>query len=122
MKRALFATVTLLASLAGFAQDHAIYSDGFDPLVIAPQFERVGDSYLLPAGPDAGPAAFQVAWLISELAAGQTTSAAEVSAHSTTSDPQALANFIGAIRSDYPNARIVDGEVEWEARSATRGR
>lgn len=108
MKRFVYTAVLALASVASSAQDHAIYGDGFDPPVIAPQFERIGDAWVIPDDPAAGPAAAQARWLLSELAAGQTTSAAEVAAHFTTSDTQGTANFIGAIRNDYPNARVVD--------------
>jgi hypothetical protein len=108
MQRLPLATALALASFAASAQNHAIFGDGFDPPTIAPQFQKSGDAYVIPADAAAGPAAAQARWLLSELAAGQTTSAAEASAHFVTSDAQGTANFIGAIRSDYPDARVVD--------------
>ncbi|HET8899730.1 MAG TPA: hypothetical protein VFN09_13250 [Rhodanobacteraceae bacterium] len=77
----LFTLVLALASFtasAGFPEDHALFGDGFDPPAITPQFERAGDAWVLPTDPSAGPAIAQARWLMSELAAGQTTSAARL--------------------------------------------
>lgn len=86
-----------------------LYSDGFEPPSIAPLFPVVGGAYQLPAGPVAD----RLAWLMSELQAGETTTVAEVQAHF---DPAWLAQitvaqtqaFINDIRTAYPNAVIRD--------------
>lgn len=108
MQRLFLATLLALTAFAAAAQDHAIYRDGFEPPSIAPQFVRVGDAYVIPADPAAGPAAAQLRWLLSELASGENTTAAEVSAHFVTSNPQARADNINTLRTQYPNARVTD--------------
>ena len=108
MQRLLLAASLALASFAVAAQDHAIYSDGFEPPYIAPQFQRIGGDWVIPDDPAAGPAATQLRWLLSELAGGENTTAAEVDAHLVTGSPQTWADNINALRTQYPNARVTD--------------
>jgi len=90
-------------------QARPLYSSGFEPPSIAPLFPVVGGAYQLPPGP----AADQLRWLVDELAAGETTTEAEVIAHF---DPAWLAQipvaqtqaFIASLRSNYPDAVIRD--------------
>lgn len=99
----------VLALLTAPSASAQLFVDGFDPPFIEAQFPLVGGIYQLPAGP----ATNQLEWLIGELAVGETTTTAEVNAHfdsawlSTTSVPQTQA-FIQAVRTSYPNAKIVD--------------
>jgi hypothetical protein len=97
-----------LSLLPGLA--HAqLFLDGFENRVVERQFPLVGGTYQLPAGPSTT----QLNWLLSELAVGQTTTAAEVTAHF---DPAWLAqisvsatiSFIDSIRTSYPNGRLTD--------------
>lgn len=84
------------------------YADGFES-TIAPQFPQVNGVFQLPPAPSTT----QLQWLLGELQAGQTTTAAEVNAHF---DPAWLATnpvaqtiaFIDSVRTSYPNARITD--------------
>ena len=95
--------------LAANAADRGLFADGFDPPEIAAQFPRTAGGYVLPPGP----AADQLAWLMQELAVGQTTTVDEVNAHFASSwfgsfTPQETANFINSIRTSYPGAVITD--------------
>ncbi len=110
MIRILLVAFTLLAPLAaqpGHAR--ALYRDGFDPPVIAPLFPPSGNTFQLPPGP----VSTQLEWLMSELAAGETTTLAEINQHF---DPGWLAqitpvqtqDFINNIRASYPDAVIRD--------------
>lgn len=86
-----------------------LYVDGFDPPSIEPLFPQAAGSYQLPSGPTAD----QLQWLMGELAAGETTTVAEVNAHF---DPAWLSQnnvaqtqaFIQTVRTAYPNAVITD--------------
>lgn len=82
-----------------------LYSDGFDPPVIEPLYPLIGGTYQLPPGPTTD----QLAWILSELAVGETTTQAEVSAHFQSGyDPAVMSNFMSTLRSDFPNAVITD--------------
>ncbi len=93
----------------GLLSAQQLYSDGFDPPEIKPLFPLVGGIYQLPPGPTTN----QVQWLMGELAAGETTSLAEINAHF---DPSALVSttatqwksFIDSLRVSFPNAVIRD--------------
>lgn len=102
MKRFLFSLLALVLMPAAQAQ---LFVDSFDPPSITPRFPFVAGAYQLPSGP----AVDQLQWLISELAAGETTSLAEVTAHF---DPAfnypAMVSFLIQVRSEHPNARITD--------------
>ncbi|WP_440223794.1 serine hydrolase [Dokdonella sp. MW10] len=103
----------LLAALAALATAQAearpLFSDAFDPPVIAPLFPAPGGTFQLPAG---GPSD-ALAWLLGELAAGQTTTIAEIEARF---DPAFLATMpasqvqatIQSLRTTYPNAVVTD--------------
>lgn len=90
-------------------QARPLYADGFDPPAIAPLFPVVDGQFQLPAGP----AADQLQWLLGELAAGETTTLAEINAHfdpawlSQISAAQTQA-FIQSIRTSYPDAVVTD--------------
>lgn len=107
MNRGIGVLFGLLA--AASAQARPLFVDGFEPPSIAPLFPVVDGEFQLPPGP----AADQLRWLIGELAAGQTTTIAEIDAHF---DPAWLAQtsaeatraFIDSVRSSYPDARITD--------------
>jgi hypothetical protein len=106
MKRILTCLVLLASSTAAVAQT---YADGFES-TIAPQFPVVNGSFQLPPSP----ATTQLQWLLGELAAGETTTPAEVQAHfdpswlANTADVAATITFINSVRTSYPNARITD--------------
>ncbi|HET9033575.1 MAG TPA: serine hydrolase [Dokdonella sp.] len=102
MKRILLALLALAAIPAAQAQ---LFVDSFDPPSITPQFPFVAGAYQLPPGP----AVDQLQWLVSELAAGETTTLAEVSAHFDPSfNYPGMVSFINQVRSEHPNARISD--------------
>jgi hypothetical protein len=85
-----------------------IYVDGFES-TIRPQFPLVNGVYQVPPAP----VTTRLNWLLGELQAGATTTADEVNANF---DPtwlasinvQATIDFITAVRTSYPNARIAD--------------
>lgn len=98
----------LLAILSfGSANADRLYSDGFDPYVIDPLFPLVGGEFQLPSGP----ATDQLAWLLGELAVGETTTFAEVDAHFDASWPftdQQTVDFIASLRASFPDAVVRD--------------
>jgi hypothetical protein len=105
VSRILLIAVLGLASLAARAQT---YADGFET-AIPPQFPVSGGVVQLPPGV-LNP---RLAWLLGELAAGETTTEAEVLEHFdpawlATTNVAATINLIASIRSSYPNARITD--------------
>jgi len=84
-----------------------LYSDGFEIPVIAPLFPLVDGEFQLPPGPTAD----QLAWVLSELAVGETTTFAEIDAHFDASwsvSDQDTQNFFASLRSSYPNAVATD--------------
>jgi beta-lactamase class A len=86
-----------------------LFVGDFENPRIAPQFPLVNGQFQLTPGP----ATTQLSWLLSELAVGQTTSVAEVNAHFDPAwlgqiDATATINFINAVRTSYPNARVTD--------------
>lgn len=84
--------------------DH-LYSDGFEPPHIEPLFPMVGGEYQLPSGP----AADQLAWMLSELQAGENTSATEAQAHfDPANDPGVMAGFMNDLRGYFPDAKVSD--------------
>jgi hypothetical protein len=100
----------LLTSLWLMPQLHAqVFVGSFEDPVIEAQFPLVGGTYRLTPGP----ASTQLTWLLSELAAGETTTAAEVSAHFS---PNWLSqipvtntiNFINSVRTSFPDAQVID--------------
>ncbi len=103
--------VLLLAGLCLAANAHgrALYADGFDPPVIAPLFPPVAGGFQLTPGP----ATTQLQWLLGELAAGETTTPAEVEAHF---DPAfinqvgvaEIQNRLATARAAHPDAIITD--------------
>lgn len=100
----------LLMSLLGlalspFAMADRLYSDSFERPSIEPMFPLVGGEVQLPAGPSTN----QLAWIMSELAVGENTTAAEVQAHFDAGfNAAATATFINDLRGFFPNAQIVD--------------
>ncbi|HET8941059.1 MAG TPA: serine hydrolase [Rudaea sp.] len=83
-----------------------LYSDGFQIPVLEPLFPTVGQTHQLPSGPTTD----QLAWVLSELASGQNTTKAEVSAHFVASyDAQTMSDFFNnTLRTSFPNAIIRD--------------
>lgn len=82
-----------------------LFVDSFDPPSITPRFPFVAGQYQLPPGP----AVDQLQWLIGELAAGETTTLAEASAHFDPGfDYPSMIAFVNQVRGEHPNARISD--------------
>lgn len=110
MIRILFATLVLSSLVAAHAgQARNLYRDGFDPPVIAPLFPPSGNTFQLPPGPVSA----QLEWLMSELAAAETTTLDEINQHFDASwlaqIPAAeTQTFINNIRGSYPDAVIRD--------------
>lgn len=107
MKR-LIAALLVLASLPAGTNLAQTYADGFET-AIPPQFPVSGGVVQLPPGV-LNP---RLAWLLGELAAGETTTEAEVLEHFdpawlATNNVAATITLIASIRSSYPNARITD--------------
>ncbi|MGB0513215.1 MAG: serine hydrolase, partial [Wenzhouxiangellaceae bacterium] len=72
---------------------------------IEPRFPLVGGEFELPDLP----VTRQLAWLLDELQTGATTTLAEVQQRFVSGfDPQQMVNFIATLRSEFPNARILD--------------
>jgi hypothetical protein len=102
MKHLAFVVLSLI--LVPFARAQ-LFVDSFDPPAIAPRFPFVAGQYQLPSGP----AVEQMQWLISELAAGETTTLAEATAHFDPAfDLSSMAAFVNQVRGEHPNARITD--------------
>ncbi|HET8899729.1 MAG TPA: serine hydrolase [Rhodanobacteraceae bacterium] len=106
MQRLIVVTTLAIASLAANAQDHSIYTDGFDPPSFTQRYPIVNGAAQLPATPPAN----QIQWFVNELASGQNTTAAEVSQHFTSAfDATSIANWINtSLRPFWPDAKIVD--------------
>lgn len=105
MKRVFLLSLLLAATGVTRAQT---FAEGFET-TIPPQFPVASGAVQLPPGV-LNP---RLAWFLGELAAGETTTEAEVLEHF---DPAWLAtinvadtiNFINSVRGSYPNARITD--------------
>jgi beta-lactamase class A len=105
MSRVLLFLLLIVATLGVRAQT---YADGFET-TIAPQFPQANGQFVMPAG-TLNP---RLAWFLGELAAGETTTPAEVNEHFdpswlATNDVTTTINFINSVRTSYPNARITD--------------
>ncbi|MEO7432859.1 MAG: serine hydrolase [Dokdonella sp.] len=99
----------VLISLLPFTSAWAdrLYSDSFEVPIVGPYFPRVGNTFALPAGPTTD----QLAWIMSELAAGETTTPQEIAAHFDASWTVSVADtqaFFQSLRTSYPNAIIRD--------------
>lgn len=95
----------VLCTLAPGARADRLFADGFEiPIPPAP-FPFVDGRYRIPPGP----AADQLAWILDELRSGETTSAAEISAHFEPSFNTAnLQSFFATLRGQFPNALVTD--------------
>jgi len=77
----------------------------FEGEAIEPRFPEVGGEFVLPDHP----VTRQLTWLLDELQTGATTSTTEVQQRFVSGfDPQQMVNFIGTLRTEFPNARILD--------------
>lgn len=88
------------------ADEELIHFSGMEGETIPAMFPRLGGEFVLPSNP----ATDQMEWILDELAAGETTSVAEVQAHFSSgfSAPD-IANFMNnVLRPDFPNAVITD--------------
>jgi hypothetical protein len=97
----------LLLACASAASADRLFADGYEVPVLAPLFPRSGATFALPPGPTAD----QIAWFMSELASGETTTPEEVAAHFDPSWPVSVGdtiNFLAAVRASYPDAVITD--------------
>lgn len=95
-------------ALASFVARAQTYADGFET-TIPPQFPVTNGVVQLPPGV-LNP---RLAWFLGELAAGETTTEAEVLEHFDPAwlavlDVPATITFVNAVRNAYPNARITD--------------
>ena len=105
MKRVFLLSLLLAATGVTRAQT---FAEGFET-TIPPQFPVASGAVQLPPGV-LNP---RLAWFLGELAAGETTTEAEVLEHFdaswlATNNVPATINLIASIRSSYPNARITD--------------
>lgn len=97
------------ASSASLAQplldDQLSFRSGFEGDPITPQFPLVGGEFQLPEQP----VTRQLEWLLGELQVGASTTLAEVQQRFVAGfDPQQMVDFIALLRSEFPNARILD--------------
>lgn len=111
LARLLLVAALLVATLLAPALTHArpLFADDFEPPSIDPLFPVVAGQFQLPAGPTTD----RLTWLLSELAAGQTTTEAEVLDNFDPSwlgsiNVQQTIDFIASVRASYPNARVTD--------------
>ena len=86
-----------------------LFVGSFEDALVTPQFPLLGGIYQLTPGP----ATTQLNWLLSELAAGENTTAAEVNAHfsPTWLSQIPVANtisFIDSVRTNFQNAKVID--------------
>lgn len=102
--RRMFATLFgLFLALPAIADRR--YVAGFEAPSIEPLFPQDGGEFQLPSGP----ATNQLAWFLSELAVGENTTPAEVSAHFDGSfNPTTTANFMNSLRTQFPDASLTD--------------
>ncbi len=99
----------ILVFMSATSSAQTLFRDGLENFSIDPQFPLIGGTFQLPPGP----ASAQLTWLLGELAVGQTTTVTEVNAHFDSTwlssiNATATINFINAVRTDYPNAKITD--------------
>jgi Beta-lactamase enzyme family len=100
----------LLASALPLSGAQAqVFTGSFEDPIIEAQFPLVGGVYRLTPGP----ASTQLTWLLSELAAGETTTPAEVNAHFSPGWLSQISvtdtiNFINSVRTSFPNAQVID--------------
>lgn len=95
------------AGRAGQVPD--VFADGFEDVPIAPIFPQVGGVFRLPSNATTD----RLDWLIGELAAGETTTAAEVETHFDAAwlaqiPVEETRTFLQNLRIDYPDAAISD--------------
>ncbi|HJT99379.1 MAG TPA: serine hydrolase, partial [Rhodanobacteraceae bacterium] len=82
-----------------------LFSDGFEIPLVEPLFPLVDGHFVLPPGPTTD----QLAWILDELAAGETTTPDEIAAHfgPEWNVPQ-LQTFFQTLRTAYPDAIVRD--------------
>lgn len=91
--------------LSPAAHADRLFADGFQIPVPPSQFPIENGERRIPSGP----AADQLAWILGELASGETTTTAEVSAHFVAAyDPATMASFINSLRGPFANAIVTD--------------
>ncbi len=91
----------------GSASADRLYADSFEIPLVAPLFPQVDGHFQLPPGP----ATDQLAWILGELAIGETTSAAEIQAHFDPSWSVSVPDtqsFFATLRSTFPDAVVTD--------------
>lgn len=101
--------ICLLVCIPASAQildEDTVFLSSFEGETIPPLFPRAGGEFQLPSNPTTD----QLAWLLSELDAGENTTTAEVQAHFVPGfDPVTIRDFINdVLRVSYPNATIID--------------
>jgi hypothetical protein len=98
-----------ILALANGPASAQLFGDGFDSSALEPRFPLVEGRPNLPPGS----LSTQLTWLLDELAAGQTTSAAEVEAHFSAAylsqfSTNGTIAFINTLRLSYPDAVVRD--------------
>lgn len=105
-----FAVFALLSPGTGrAAQVPEVFADGFEAFFIAPIFPQVGGVFQLPSNATTD----QLDWLMGELAADETTTAAEVDEHFdavwlSQISVEETRTFLQNLRTGYPDAVISD--------------
>ena len=104
-----FGFIFVAIMCAAPAAARGLYANGFDPPFIEPLFPQVDGEFQLPSGATSD----QLAWLLSELAAGETTTIAEVNEHFDASwlsqIPAAQTQtFVNSLRTSFPDAVVTD--------------
>lgn len=109
--RPVFTPLLLLVAASATVQAQPLldgeltFRGGFEGDQIEPQFPSLGGEFQLPDQP----VTRQLEWLLDELQVGANTTIAEVQQRFVSGfDPQQMVDFIALLRSEYPNARILD--------------
>ena len=111
MKIIAYAALFVLSTVHGTSVAQGVlFSDGFGEAIIEPLFSVSGGAYII-AGDDPAPDALR--WFLDELQSGESTTEAEVTARFDASwfsglTAQQTADFVNAVRADYPDALITD--------------
>ena len=104
----LFAILLVVATSSLHAQG-VIFRSGLEAPTIDPLYPLRNGEFVLPDGP----ATAELDWLLSQLVPGASPADEEIQQHFTstwlaTNDVQATRDFLLAVQSDYPDARVTD--------------
>lgn len=96
--------VIVLLLISGQAWSQIIFYNDFEVPAIQPLFPQVAGEFVLPNEP----AANQLEWVVQQLSESD-TSVADINAHfSSAFDANTIRNFFNALRTDYPDGKIID--------------